>query len=184
MENEIWRPVPFLPYGDNYEVSNLGSVRRRKATACNNYPAGRRLSPGARRGYPVVRLYRDGGASRTFHVHTLVAWAFLSPPPPGKTLVLHRDDDKSNARSENLRWGTYAENSADMVAKGRQAFGNRHPRAVLTEEQVQQIRRLYASSSHTQEALAAKFGVTQSTISAIVRRRLWSRVSWSSQCTK
>jgi DNA invertase Pin-like site-specific DNA recombinase len=56
---------------------------------------------------------------------------------------------------------------------GGQASGERNSQAKLTEPQVQQIRRLYATDGTTQEALAQQFGVTQTTIGRILRGETW-----------
>ena len=52
------------------------------------------------------------GKLLTVCVHTLVALAFLEPPPTplgrkkGCTLVDHKDDDKLNCNASNLQWCT------------------------------------------------------------------------------
>lgn len=54
--------------------------------------------------------------------------------------------------------------------KGRK-FGAR-----LTEDNVREIRREYAAGGVTQEALALRFDVTQSTVNAVIRRHTWQGV--------
>lgn len=112
-----WRDAVGHP---GYEVSNDGQVRSlpRVITRSN----GRRqtihgglLRPavGDRFGHLVVNLN-----SRTHrYVHALVAEAFLGPRPDGSE-VLHRNDDPSDNRVENLRYGTHAENMRDCVTNG------------------------------------------------------------------
>ena len=48
-----------------------------------------------------------------------------------------------------------------------------NPNSRLTDDQVRQIRELYATGQHTQTELASCFGVTQSMISKIVLRQNW-----------
>jgi hypothetical protein len=177
MDTKTWRPVPREPYGTHYEVSDHGDIRRRTRAPFGDYPAGRYVKRRDRAGYPCVWLSANG-KKRAFPVHQLVAGAFLPPAPPGKPLVLHGDDNKWNAHVSNLRWGTHAENSAEMVAKQRQARGIGHGNAVLTDEQVLEIRRLYASQPKiSQMSLAALFGVHQTSISIVVRRQGWKHLS-------
>ena len=43
-------------------------------------------------------------------IHRAVCEAFHGPAPEGKPIVLHLDEDATNNRPENLRWGTQKEN--------------------------------------------------------------------------
>lgn len=102
---ENWRPVP----GDEgrYEVSDLGRVR--------NARTGRVLRAGrSSSGYLTVCLGRD----RSRAVHGLVARAFLGEPPAGHE-VMHLDEDRTNPRLDNLRYGTRTENILHAVRSGR-----------------------------------------------------------------
>ena len=73
-----------------------------------------------------------------------------------------------------------------MVAKGRSLVGVRnpmcgrpafrgetHPMAKLTLGQVQELRSRYAAGGITQAKLATEYGVHYSTISDIIRRKIW-----------
>jgi hypothetical protein len=54
-------------------------------------------------GYECVSLADKNGKFRQFRVHRLVAQAFL-PNPNNKTIVTHKDGDKTNNDVNNLRW--------------------------------------------------------------------------------
>ena len=43
-------------------------------------------------------------------IHRLVCEAFHGPAPEQKSVVIHIDEDATNNRPENLRWGTQKEN--------------------------------------------------------------------------
>jgi hypothetical protein len=43
-------------------------------------------------------------------VHRLVCEAFHGPAPNPRSVVIHLDEDATNNRPENLRWGTQKEN--------------------------------------------------------------------------
>lgn len=62
----------------------------------------------------------------------------------------------------------------DMVQKGRRAYthGEAHPRARFTGEQVGEIREEISQGSSC-ASLAARFGVSKSTIEAIKYGRNW-----------
>lgn len=50
--------------------------------------------------------------------HVAICLTFHGPKPGPEYQVLHRENDKSNNAASNLRWGTRAENIADMHADG------------------------------------------------------------------
>lgn len=56
------------------------------------------------------------------------------------------------------------------------AYREAQPQVKLTDEQVREIRARYAAGGVTQKQLGREFGVGQTTISAILRRRLWAHL--------
>jgi DNA-binding XRE family transcriptional regulator len=118
---------------------------------------------------------------------------------PDGLCVCHRCDVPACVNPDHLWLGTPAENTADMVAKGRQAKGDRassrlhrhlRPRgerlsrklagernasAVLTIEQVLSIREEYAAGGVSQSQLGAKYGVARGTIASITQGKSWSK---------
>ncbi|WP_423489008.1 HNH endonuclease signature motif containing protein [Mycobacteroides sp. PCS013] len=63
---------------------------------------------------PYPRCVLDG---QKVKVHHAVLAAFVGPRPEGM-LVLHSNDDPSDNRLENLRYGTISDNQMDSVANG------------------------------------------------------------------
>ena len=120
---EEWRPVP--GYEDRYEVSSHGRVRSLDAYCGNRFGTrtlrkGRmlKLSVVKPHGYRSVQLADGRGNLTAVKVHRLVLRAFKGEPPPDKPNGLHEDDDPAHNHIENLRWGTYSENSDDNVENG------------------------------------------------------------------
>lgn len=107
---ETWLPVPDYP---NYEVSDQGHVRSRPRERTQG---GLLKTPPNAKGYPEVHLY-SGTVRRTWHVHVLVARAFLGPCPDGLE-VRHLDDNKADPTLPNLVYGTRSENVLDRVRLG------------------------------------------------------------------
>jgi DNA-binding MarR family transcriptional regulator len=70
--------------------------------------------------------------------------------------------------------GTRQTNAEDMTSKGRSLAGESHNQAKLTEQEVSEIRRLYASGEFTQRVLGDLYGVSISQVGRIVRRVRWS----------
>ena len=47
---------------------------------------------------------------KNFRVSRLVCEAFHGPPPFPRAVVMHLDNDQTNNRAENLKWGSQKEN--------------------------------------------------------------------------
>jgi hypothetical protein len=62
-------------------------------------------------------------------VHRLVCEAFHGPQPQDKPVVIHIDEDATNNRQENLRWGTQKENlnSPKFIAYCKSRTGKNNP---------------------------------------------------------
>lgn len=86
--------------------------------------------------------------------------------------VLHTCDNPSCVRPDHLFLGENKDNSADMVAKGRQARGARQWKSKLTEAAVRDIR----SSSERNEVLAVKYKVSAGTIWHVRAGITWKHV--------
>lgn len=70
----------------------------------------------------------------------------------------------------------HIERPDDLEPSAKGLKGEEHPQAKLTEENVREIRKLYATGQYRQVDLADRFGVTQVLISKIVRRVVWAYV--------
>lgn len=105
------------------------------------------------------------------------AWEVTHGPIPDGLDVLHRCDNPPCCDPDHLFLGTDADNSADKVAKGRQARGAALPQTKLSDAQVTEIRRRYdrrfgppkrgGRRSNARE-LAAEFGVTEAYVMQLV----------------
>lgn len=111
-----------------------------------------------------------------------VAWEIAYGPVPDGLWVLHRCDNPACCRPNHLFLGTAAENSADMMAKGRRRGSTPRPRpgelnhqAKLTEPQVIRIRRDRAGGRLLRE-VASEHGVSVSLVSMIVRGERWGHL--------
>lgn len=163
-DGEVWRPIPGF---GGYEVSSAGRVRSVKHSTSSF--VGRLLTPWIEQnGYLRVSLC-VGGKPVKMWIHRLVALAFQGFQPSSDHEVAHWDGDKTNNSAINLRWATRSENSGDTVRLGRQPAGEMHGRAVLSNADVAAIRSSYTGRYGEQTAIARQFGVSQPTISVIVR---------------
>lgn len=75
----------------------------------------------------------------------------------------------------HLWLGTHAQNMADMKAKGRSSGGVTfgHVLAKVTQEQVQEIRRLYQSPDRNVQTIAHRFGICRRQVWMIGSGRCW-----------
>lgn len=175
LPGEIWKPV--VGYEGLYEVSNMGRVKSL---------AGRSRHPNPQtlheriikcqtdaRGRCRVCLSRKDGERPAAFVHALVLEAFVGPRPGG-SVTCHWNDNPSDNRVENLRWGTLVDNAQDAIRNGRKpnTAGDNHAMAKLTSAQVRCIHALRAQGWSLKE-LGATFGVTRHAIGAITTGKQW-----------
>lgn len=105
-----------------------------------------------------------------------VSWVIHHGPIPDGLLVLHRCDCRICVRPDHLWLGTHRDNVDDMVLKGRSLRGERNHNAKITSDQVLEIRSLYHTGNFSQCELAARFGIRQPQVSAIILLRSWSHL--------
>jgi len=106
---------------------------------------------------------------KTFMAHR-VSYELTHGRIPDNLWVLHKCDTPSCIRPDHLFLGTTLDNQTDKHNKGRTASDYQNGRAKLTNLHVNLIRGLYASKTFNQVELAAKFGITQGHVSAIIRK--------------
>lgn len=158
------------------KVNKNGRVVRTELGPCWEWTGSR-----DRAGYGQLTVRRQSVRAHRF------AFTVQHDAVPQGLDVLHRCDNPSCVRGDHLFAGSHATNMQDMIAKERSACGARNGRAThpektargsrnarsrLTEEQVRQIR----SSSERMSDLARRYGVSHTTISAIVRGNRWTHV--------
>lgn len=110
---------------------------------------------------------------------THFAWQLVHGPVPPGMMLCHDcpgGDDPRCVRVSHLFLGTAADNTADMLAKGREARGTGNPNAVLTDDIVRDARARYAARTATMAALAKEYGVHVGTLRCAIRRSTWRHV--------
>jgi hypothetical protein len=168
---EIWKPIP--GWEDSHEVSDQGRVRTVDREVV--YRDGRKtfypskvLSQTPALDYLRVRLCHKGKRA-TAKIHHLVLSAFVGPKPVG-LVCCHADGNPRNNCLSNLRWDTYAANTADRRKHGNAFAGMANPSSKLTLDQVEELR---LAMPGTINALCRSFGVTYQTAKSIRRGESW-----------
>jgi len=139
---EEWAPIPWpagLPEGVTppYEASSHGRIRSVLRTLADGRTCGgtilqQRDHNRPKDGPPFyqrVNLSHAGRKDSGRLVHQLVLLAFEGPPPPGKPLIRHLDDNPARnywapggeGNGTNLVYGSEPENIADRVRREREA---------------------------------------------------------------
>jgi hypothetical protein len=115
--------------------------------------------------------FRPNG--KRMRVHRYSYSHFKGPIPEG-LWVLHECDNRACCNPNHLWLGTCADNTRDMIAKGRDRYvvGEQHANAKLTEQDVRNI----LASDLCQVTLAENYGVSKATICLIKGRKIWCHV--------
>lgn len=74
-----------------------------------------------------------------------------------------------------LIFGTYQDNSNDMIKANRQAKGEDLKHSKLSMEQIKVIRNMAKFGIYQQE-IATIFNITQGTVNLIINRKIWKHV--------
>jgi hypothetical protein len=114
-----------------------------------------------------------------------IAWTLKHGPVPAGMDVCHRCDNRKCCRDEHLFLGTRKDNMQDASRKGRlrlQVYpwkasrGEAIGTARLTADLVREIRRR-VEAGEQKTALGREFGVSDTAISHIMKRRNWRHVA-------
>jgi len=179
---EQWKDIE--GYEGYYQVSDLGNVKSLERITKGKVGTrlGRRLirerilKPGtSEKGYLYINLCKESKLKGS-KVHRLVATAF-HPNPDDKPEVDHKNENKTDNRSSNLRWVTHSENIEYAVASGAHNFkGERHHKSILTEEQAIEVIKLLQTSSISGAQIGINYGLHGSSISQINIGYTWKHL--------
>ena len=150
---------------------NLDNARKRfldKTTQGNNGCIVWVGSIGSHKRYGTCGL-----AGRHWLAHR-AAWFLFRGEDPGKRVVCHSCDNGLCVNPDHLFLGSQNDNILDMEQKGRSNHpkGAAHGRAVLTWEQVNEIRERHASGQSAR-SMAKIYGVSKSSVLRIVNNKGW-----------
>lgn len=119
-------------------------------------------------------LFTMGSKGHTIGAHRFSYEQAYGPIPDGLA-VCHRCDNPPCVNPNHLFLGTRADNSADCVAKDRQAKGQSIWQAKLTEDDIRTIRAAPGGWGKI-KPLAERYGVNPRTITSIRHGKLWKHL--------
>lgn len=161
---EIWRTATLRSEPTNYQVSNLGRVRHAKQKQIHSCAL-------TRHGYRITKLYH-GSKYHTVRVVRLVADAFL-PDPKANQQIDHKNGDKTDDRVKNLEYVTQSTNIRRRYQlNGKDASTPPHYYCEKTHAKIMQ---LWQTGKYSQVTIGKKLGISNSTVSRIVRGLTSSR---------
>lgn len=174
VKGTVWRVVPIEDLG-HYAVSDMGDVMRltngRGVKA--GHVAAQRTDPA---GYWRLSVYTPDRRKVVVRTHVLVALAFCGPKPTPEHQVAHWDGDKDHNCASNLRWATPREQTDDKARHGTIPRGEDVTVHILTEDEVREMRMVYALATPrpTYTALGKRYGVTTGHARRIVLHQRWT----------
>lgn len=118
-----------------------------------------------------------GTERRMRHAHR-VAYELTYGVIPAGAMIRHRCDNPPCCNPAHLVPGTHADNTRDMVERGRSARGSRAGNSILVEADIPRIFEL-RKEGLTYREIGEQFGVTQSTIANVLTRKRWTHVEVS-----
>ena len=102
----------------------------------------------------------------------LIILAFKGPPPLGKNLCRHFNDDKSNNKPSNLFYGNDKDNSQDSIRNKKFPIGENSGRSKISDEEIYNLRKMYSTGNYTQAKLSSIFNICNAHVSEILRNKL------------
>ena len=131
-------------------------------------------------GYGQIRA----GCLGEYYAHRVSYVLFVGTIPDGMQ-VLHdcpHGDNPACVNPAHLWVGTHNSNMNDKISKGRSLVGEKNPSSKLTEKQV--LKALICNRGKGRlRALATKFGVLPSTLTAIRRGKSWKYLQQNQEKT-
>lgn len=108
------------------------------------------------------------GVLHTFRAHR-ISYEIANGGIPDDLLIRHQCHVRACVNPAHLLVGTHADNADDARKAGRFHYGEANPGARLTDAQVDEIRELAATTSMFHKDIAARYGVSQTLVSGILR---------------
>lgn len=158
IDEEMVAKETWKQFDDDYSISNYGRV---KHILSDHY----RIIGGSvhQDGYIFVTI-----KGKQYPLHRLVAKLFHSDTYKGGLVVNHMDGNKMNNFADNLEWVTQSENINHSYANNFQPKNNSTYKGKFTQEQRNEIKRLWNDGVLSKRKIAEQYGVSHTCICDII----------------
>lgn len=104
-------------------------------------------------------------------------YELLNGPIPKGLIICHRCDNPSCCNPNHIFAGTHSDNAHDAYNKGRRcAIGRKNGRAVLTEQDVLDIRSSIQNGTATTGQIAKQYRIGQPQVFRIIQHKRWQHI--------
>jgi len=182
LAGETWKPLTFSGWRqlrNRYAVSNQGRIASYKDDIVKD---GKLLRGSLTTGYRTLNLHRPNNKG-TLYIHREMARLFLKRPSTRHEYVIHKNHNKLDNSTKNLRWATLEDmithqqdSPAKVAYKEKQA--NRTEGLKLTLGQVKKIKTVLKNKNRniTIKQLAKNYAVSEMTMYRIKSGENWARI--------
>jgi len=113
-----YEPKPYKDHPGWYEIPGFSKYAANRKGFILNKRLENETQGGVSGRYRKVSVYADGESKpKLRYTHDLICRAFHGKPKKGQ-VVIHKDNDRLNIKSSNLKWGTQSQNIQDMWDDG------------------------------------------------------------------
>ena len=124
-------------------------------------------------GYGRVQVRTEGGMYRS---HNYTLRKAVGPHPPGRTHAAHACRGKGCVNPAHLSWKSAKGNADDRSRDGTQPAGEANGRAKLSDDDVLEIHRLYATGGWSHRKLGERYGLSHRRIGRILSGEAWAHL--------
>lgn len=166
-----------LEYITGYKISNYGRVKSFRQNAKD----GSIMTHALIDKYPCLTFKRENGKKTTRYIHKLVAQHFIPKDSADQKYVIHKDYEKDNNHTSNLRWTTKEQKEVHQFQSPSWLSLKRERRVTnskLTEAKVKQLKKKIADPNRKTrlKMLAKEFGISEMQLYRIKKGENWGHI--------